>query len=200
MFLRILSPFVPKVSFEFWSAVGAGLGLIGSIYGASRSSSSARAANEMNLRIAREQMAFQERMRATQHQTEVADLRAAGLNPVLSATRGQGAGNLGGAAATYVNPDAHLPSSAQSAALIASELRLKKAQAKGAEESAKGEEHENVGRKLYADILGQAQKAFHKVRGAASNMFSSALDFHRRNITRTRRQVSKKPLRVITVK
>jgi hypothetical protein len=60
-------------------------------------------ANSANAKQAKAQMAFQAQQSATAHQREVADLRAAGLNPILSGTGGGGASVGSGAQATMQN-------------------------------------------------------------------------------------------------
>lgn len=131
---------------KFWSGaggavIGGALDLAGGLFGADQSK-----------KLAREQMAFQERMRATQYQVAADDMEKAGLNRILAL--GSPAGTPSGARAQIGNVAEGVANSARALGRLKAETDLLEAQ------ESKTNQDEKVGKSneiLNADLADESR-------------------------------------------
>ena len=149
----IVKPFEPVIN--------AGL----TLYGINQQRSGQRAANAANLAIAREQMAFQERMSSTAYQRAMEDMREAGLNPILAYKQG-GASSPGGASAVMQNVDqafSQLGPSALALRRLNAELKQIESQA------SKNREDAALSKQLGHESFQRERKLIHETEQAAQH-------------------------------
>lgn len=89
---------------DFIPVIGPVISAVSGLFGSAKEVEAQEQTNQANVDLARERMAFEERMSNTAHQREVADLEAAGINKLYTATGGSGASTPAGAQAVLQNP------------------------------------------------------------------------------------------------
>lgn len=140
-------------------------------------------ANKASARQSAAQMDFQERMSTSAHQREVGDLRAAGLNPILSGTGGRGASSPAGAQAPQRNVMEGVPSTALAAVKAKQEIKNMKSTQRLTDFAARKTQLEGFNAALSYDLIDQQSgRAAAEAEIARRNLGMTNMDYELREL------------------